>query len=309
MDVMGQQALLRAWSLVLSGREAEVPPALGATEDVLSAAVKSEAVETQETYCMKESRLQGFGLLSFGLRFAWGIIRAWNVETHSIFLSSAAMARLQREAAADVESTAKSGESTFLSDGDLITAFMTRTISTSLPQPRPLTVLHPINARFRLPFLKGSKGIYIQNMTLASFTLLPADAAQRPLGWLAQENRRQLMQQTSTPQVMAQFRDHYEQPDGVEPGAVCGPAQALLVPFTDWTRADFWNVIDFEGAIVGDAKGRGKLAYHIPNAMEHNRAIRNVVVITGKDREGNYWLTGNFDAITWASIREAVEKL
>ncbi|ELR06042.1 hypothetical protein VC83_02271 [Pseudogymnoascus destructans] len=35
MDVMGQQALLRGWSLVLAGKESEVPALLGAREDAL----------------------------------------------------------------------------------------------------------------------------------------------------------------------------------------------------------------------------------------------------------------------------------
>ncbi|KAF5586548.1 3-hydroxyisobutyrate dehydrogenase [Fusarium pseudoanthophilum] len=38
MDVMGQQALLRGWSMVLAGRESEVPPVLGAREDTICAA-------------------------------------------------------------------------------------------------------------------------------------------------------------------------------------------------------------------------------------------------------------------------------
>jgi hypothetical protein len=47
MDVMGQQALLRAWSLVLAGRESEVPPMLGAREDAVCVAA-DEPEELEE---------------------------------------------------------------------------------------------------------------------------------------------------------------------------------------------------------------------------------------------------------------------
>jgi hypothetical protein len=53
MDVMGQQALLHAWSLVLAGREADVPPALGAREDIMWGLAEA-AVE--EEYLLKPSR-------------------------------------------------------------------------------------------------------------------------------------------------------------------------------------------------------------------------------------------------------------
>ncbi|KAL4911910.1 ankyrin repeat-containing domain protein [Aspergillus aurantiobrunneus] len=53
MDVMGQQALLRAWSLVLAGQESEVPPLLNAREDAIGAAadmpVRATAVEYTHT--------------------------------------------------------------------------------------------------------------------------------------------------------------------------------------------------------------------------------------------------------------------
>ncbi|KAL5001377.1 hypothetical protein BDV10DRAFT_182610 [Aspergillus recurvatus] len=65
MDVMGQQALLHEWSLVLAGRESEVPPMLGAREDVLCAAADT-AVEKEE-FKLGKMRLNGRAMLKFGL--------------------------------------------------------------------------------------------------------------------------------------------------------------------------------------------------------------------------------------------------
>jgi hypothetical protein len=57
MDVMGQQALLYGWSLVLAGREADVPPVLGAKEDAICAAV--DAVAEKEEFKLAPNQLKG----------------------------------------------------------------------------------------------------------------------------------------------------------------------------------------------------------------------------------------------------------
>src|SRR4051812_31230521 len=97
MDVMGQQALLRGWSLVLAGRESEVPPMLGAREDVLCAAADAP-MEKEEEFMLAQKQLRGWGMLKFGLRFAWDML--WNqvVETRTIFLPKRVVAELRRQA-------------------------------------------------------------------------------------------------------------------------------------------------------------------------------------------------------------------
>jgi hypothetical protein len=84
MDVMGQQALLHGWSLVLAGRESEVPPMLGAREDALYIAT-DKSVE-QEEFIVGQKQLRGWSMLMFVLRFVWDLL--WNqvVETRTIFL-------------------------------------------------------------------------------------------------------------------------------------------------------------------------------------------------------------------------------
>ncbi|CAM6083162.1 unnamed protein product [Calypogeia fissa] len=79
---MGQQALLRGWSLVLASRESEVPPMLGAREDAICAAADAP-VEKEEDFRLGQKQLRGWAMLMFGLRFAWDTPSCQSTTTSS----------------------------------------------------------------------------------------------------------------------------------------------------------------------------------------------------------------------------------
>ncbi|KFY05847.1 hypothetical protein V492_08268 [Pseudogymnoascus sp. VKM F-4246] len=300
MDAMGQQALLQAWSLVLAGKDSEVPAFLGAREDAL------DLPATEEPYRLK--RLQGWGMFAFGLRFVGGLL--WNrvVETRTIFLPKAAVAKLHKQAQDDI-----SGE--FVSEGDVLTAWTTRAVASSAPA-RPVTVLHPLNLRFRLPSLINAPGVFIQNMAVSAFAFFTPELLRGPLGPIALENRRQLMEQATEPQLLAllhEMRQNYT--PGSDTNILCGESNALLMPLTNWTRADVFRAADFSAAVVKVGEGEtrinppGTMVYQHANSMRSSPTMRNVFVIHGKDHGDNYWLTGLQLPATWAKIEEEVKKL
>ncbi|KAK4096587.1 hypothetical protein N658DRAFT_435809 [Parathielavia hyrcaniae] len=326
MDVMGQQALLRAWSLMLADREAEVPPVLGAREDALCAAADSPAEEGHdEPFRLGQQRLTGLAMLLFGLRFAWDLL--WNpvVETRAIFLPKGAAAELQRQVqddlAAEMEHQGGGGEKPFVSEGDVLTAWATRAVASSLPQPRPVTVLHALNARFRLPSLlehtQAGSGVYVQNMAVAACTFLSSHVATGPLGPIALANRRHLAEQSTKGQVLACIRELRQQPKTEsDPSMVCGAADAVLVPFTNWTRAAIFQAADFAPTVVrpGEtaaerANPPGTIAFHHAGSMRQSPGARNVFVMLGKDHDGNCWMTGLLLPRTWAKIEEELKSM
>jgi hypothetical protein len=88
----------------------------------------------------------------------------------------------------------------------------------------------------------------------------------------------------------------------------CEP-NALLMPFTNWTRAEFFKAIDFHTALVrvGDSERSrlnppGTMVFHHAQAMRQNPAARNVIVILGKDHGDNYWLTGTLLPPAWRKL-------
>ena len=302
MDVMGQQALLRGWSLVLAGRDAEVPAFLGAREDALLSAPD----EKQEEY--RPKRLLGFAMFMFALRFIIGLLFNRVVETRTIFLPKKAVAELRRQAQDDL-----SGE--FVSEGDVLTAWATRAVAASMP-PRPISVLHALNLRFRLPSLIEAPGVFVQNMAVSAFSLFTPELLRGPLGPIALENRRHLMEQTTEPQLLALLRDlRRDYSPGGDTTVLCGESNALLMPFTNWTRANVYQAADFSAAVVRAGEGdsrinpAGTMVYHHAGAMRQNPTMRNVVVIHGKDHGDNYWLTGLLLPAAWVKIEEEIQKL
>jgi hypothetical protein len=316
MDVMGQQALLHAWSLVLAGREADVPPALGAREDIMWGLAEA-AVE--EEYLLKPSQLKGFNMATFGMRFAWDLL--WNrlVETRTICLPKQAMEILRLQARSDLTTMEADGKTLFVSDGDVLTAWGIRAVASSLPQPRPITALHALNARFRLSALANAPGVYLTNMAVAVFTFLSPEVATGPLGPIALENRRRLAEQATEGQVLAGLRELREEqsPGNIDPATMLySDANAVLMPFTNWTKADLYKSADFSAAIVRageDVSTRnnppGTMVFHHASSMRQGPTVRNVIVVLGKDHADNYWLTGSLLPRTWERIEESIKNM
>ncbi|ORY09327.1 hypothetical protein BCR34DRAFT_589431 [Clohesyomyces aquaticus] len=316
MDVMGQQALLRGWTLVLAGQEHEFPPMLGARDDAICAAVDASDAKEEE-FKMNQKRLKGLGMLKFGLNFAWDMV--WNrvVETRTIFLPRRAMAELRRQAMDDLAAQKDGEEEPFISEGDVLTAWAIRAVALSLPNPRPVTALHALNARFRLPSLIQAAGVYVQNMAVAGFAFISPEVARGPLGPIALENRRHLMEQATQGQVLAAVRELRQQrKDGNEQPVLCGDSGALLMPFTNWTRAAVWEAADFGPAVLRTGRTRegrsnkpGSLVYHHASSMKVNPGMRNVFVVLGKDCEKNYWISASLLPQAWVRVEDELRKL
>lgn len=317
MDVMGQQAILKSWSLVLAGRNSEVPAVLGAREDAMSAIVDAP-VEKEEAYGLMQQRLKGWGMAMFGLRFTGDMLLQRVVETRTICIPKKTMESLREEALSDLKAQHNAAGHLFVSEGDVLTAWSLRAVAASLPAPRPIAALHALNTRFRLPTLANAPGVYIQNMAVAAFTLVSHEVAVGPLGTIALENRRHLMEQSTEPQVLAYLRElNKEQASGGDPASMlfCD-SNALLLPFTNWTRADFVNTLDFGPAVVhagaiGESRKNppGSMRFHHASSMRQSPTVRNVVVVMGKDHDENYWLTGTLVPRSWMMIEEELKRL
>ncbi|KAH7050156.1 hypothetical protein B0J12DRAFT_719045 [Macrophomina phaseolina] len=277
----------------------EVPPMLGAREDAICAAADA-LMEKEEAFRLGQKQLRGLAMLKFGLRFAWDLL--WNpvAETHTIFLPEKAVA----------EAIWPSKEQCFISEGDVLTAWAMRA-------PRPATALHAINARFRLSSLLQAPGVPVQNMAVAAFTFLSPEVATGPLGPIALESRRCLTDQSTEAQVLAFLRElRRESKSGSDPASVCGEPDALLMPFTSWTRAGLFKAVDFGPALVragetGQSRSGppGTVVFHHAQSLRESPTARNAIEVLGKDHGNNYWLTGTLLPLAWAKIEENLNRM
>ena len=316
MDVMGQRALLNAWSLVMAGRESEVPKLLGVHEDAVIAAAEAPSGPIEELK-LGARRLSTTSMIWFGARFGWDLLTSKSVETRTICMPKKFVEQLRQKAMAELATEHGEGKDVFISEGDALTAWGIRAIALSSPQPRPITALHALNLRFRLPSLINAGGVYVRNMAIAACTFVSAETAAGDLGPIALENRRCLSEQATEPQVLAFLRELCADSALVaNPAVFCGDANAILVPFTNWTKAEFSKIVDFSPAVLSGngtdedekmgSRRPGSLAFHHAQSLREHPATRNVFVIMGKDHGENYWVTATLHPPTWDVIEKSL---
>ncbi|OAL55144.1 hypothetical protein IQ07DRAFT_607592 [Pyrenochaeta sp. DS3sAY3a] len=313
MDVMGQHAFLHGWSLVLANRETEVPPVLGAREDALCALIEAPS-NVKEEYVLKSKQLRGLGMLKFGARFAWDMLTGPVLESRTVCLPKDAVAKLRQQAESVLGGGSVEGKAPFLSDGDLLTAWVIHAVASYSTSARPITALHALNARFRLSALTTAKGVYLQNMLSPGCTFVSNEVGKGPIGPIALDNRRALMKQATEAQVLAAFR---EQRLAGDPSTLLySDSDAILVPFTDWTKAELLSTADFSPAVLraGDVSqtrfnppGTPTFLHASTRRPAKTRSL--MVVVLGKDHGQNYWLTLKLSPLHWVHIETSIEEL
>ncbi|KAM0424244.1 hypothetical protein ACHAPT_010616 [Fusarium lateritium] len=281
MDAVGVQAMLENWSLVVAGRDSEVLPVLGANDDVVYAVAeppsRTEEVEPEEELRIASKRISGFMLILFGLRFLWDLLWQGACQTKCIFLPKRAVAKLMRQALEEIAIMSPPGdEKPFVSEGD------------SLMQ---------------------STGVYTQNLATAAYTFLSPATARGPIGPAALANRQHLEAQTTEPQLRALMRTVIAEKEKKDTTLLFGTPNMLLVIISNWTKANIMQAADFSAAVIRQGEGTetrknkpGTMTQLSPSTMKQSVVTRNVMVVKGKDHEGNYWLEGSLLPRTWVKV-------
>ncbi|PFH59002.1 hypothetical protein XA68_12931 [Ophiocordyceps unilateralis] len=319
MDAIGHQELLRGWSLVLAGREHHVPPLLGARKDILKELEDEEGETEREPFALKRHRIGRLGIFALLARFLWDKFWSAPLELRAIYLPTKALARLQSTAQQQIDQLAKDTKhGSFVSEGDVLTAWTAQAIAQTRPGLRPVTLVNFFNLRYRLPRLRDeASGVYIQNMTQMNYTFCSPQLARGALGHLALQNRRQLVEQTSTQQslsLMRSMRQRLEAGKGLN--VFYGETNALPIFCNNLTKVDLIKAADFAPAVLtrGDCKENrvnppGTMIMYYNQLVEETTRGPDCVYVLGKDYGGNYWLLGNLLPQTWTRLDEDLQKL
>ena len=208
-----------------------------------------------------------------------------------------------------------SGEDIFVSDSDVLMAWLVHIISTTSPNPRPVTVAQGINARFRFPALINAKGVYVQNMMALNFTLYSPNVAAGPIGPIALETRQQLAEQITEAQVITNLEAQRVSGD---PFAVLyGDSKAMLIVTANWVKGKFFHITNFGPAVVraGDTLEKRcnppgtPFFQHMFSLSPPAVAIRHFIGTMGKDHGGNFWLKLVLPSLVWANIEKSLKEL
>lgn len=316
MDVMGGQALLAAWSSVLAGREDEVPTVLGAREDILQH--PAITADDDDEFILGESRLTGLNLLVFHLRTVWDIIWNGSRECRVIFLPKASYDKLRTRTRQEVATLdLEAGSAPFVSESDILTAWVTRAIALSEPNSRSVIAMNLLNLRFRIPLLLQSSGVFIQNMVLGTYAFFSSQLAKGPLGPIALNHRQHVTEQGTEKQIRKFLKAVMRDIElGRAPKILFGNSDSIPVIFNNVIKVNLMKMANFGPAVITQGEKTetrtnplGTMVNYFNETLDNAFKGLNIIVMLGKDHVGNYWLMGTLLPRAWDVIEEELRNL
>lgn len=340
-DLLGLQAIVDNWVRVLAGRAGDVAPLLGAREDPLAGVGVGPPHKREEPWALAPRILGGLGWLRFVWTLLCDTVRLGASRQHMIYLPAAALARLRQAAAADLAAATSGAVAaddwhpqnvSFLTDNDVLTAWLTRMAACGLPpgSARSVTFLNFFELRGRLPAVfqqqqpppRGRGGVYVGNFIFACWAHLTArDAQAAPLGAIAARYRACLAAQTTEGQVRGLLRVFRERTAAGRRMGVMRP-DSLMVTCSNWNKAKFFAAVDFGPAVVGEGRsfgpkhGPGRPVYYhglnlrpLGSGKSRQVGAATGVNILGKDAGGNYWIMAMLPPKSWPRIQQELAAL
>ncbi|KAI1052350.1 hypothetical protein LB507_007552 [Fusarium sp. FIESC RH6] len=298
-DAKGFHHLVQAWSDVFNGNKENVPEIIGAKEDVLyNIAGKSEY--TSQIPDIESRMLTGFAFVLFVVRFLWTLLTQPTVETRMICLPKKTVDKLHQQALGDFEDA--KGDA-WVSPNDAILAWFIRTIFRSTT--RPISLVTPIDARVRLSQLENPKGVYVQNIILASFTTVLPSIFQQPLGIQALTCRQDLLDQLQEPKLLAMLE--FSRKRGTAQTPIFAKSNSILLTTNSRLKADIFAAARFGSAAE---KSPGPVYHHADVIIGNGGGpMRNLINVQAKDLDGNYWVSGCFTPKEWEKIEKEIVEL
>ncbi|KAJ5108828.1 hypothetical protein N7456_005503 [Penicillium angulare] len=319
MDAIGAKDLLAAWSSVLSGQEENVPPVLGAKEDYLRKTdVGHDDNETPEEFGLEKHRLAGIGLVVFFVRFLWSKFWSSHRERKVVFIPRDAFAKMKTQAQEDVAETSQGVEDQpFISNSDVLTAWFTRAVALSERKSRQFTVLNLLNARFRVPVLVKSSGVFLGNMVLGTYSFLSSQLGSKSVGSIAREHRKQCAEQGTAKQIVCFLESLFRDVDsGGTPRLAFGEPWARVVAFNNLLKADVIRTVDFSAAVLrpGDVSEKrknlpGTMLSYFNGDIDQSFKDLDIFVVLGQDHEENYWVLGCVFSRVWQKIEQELRSI
>lgn len=332
MDAVAMSAVIKAWVLVLNGREAEVPPVCNFATDSLA----SLGLSPSEPHVLAQKQLSGLNMVLFAIRYIWD--QAWYRDAaRTIYIppqrlqamKAAAMQYLEDEdrAAATADKTdASSNAATaqrprpFVSDGDVLCAFVTRLAIKNLgpASTRTVGIFNAFDLRGALSttLLPPSAGVVLSNAVFSILAFASAgDILSRPLGYAAALVRRSIVEQGTPAQVDALAALTRASVGSTGRPVVFGDGATRLVIFSNWTKAGFFN-LDFRAAVVRHGEKptqeEGSVAAGVvarPSFVNltgesNGLSPRGSWPILGREPGGGYWLQGNLRSDLWEDVEK-----
>ncbi|OAA66558.1 Chloramphenicol acetyltransferase-like domain protein [Niveomyces insectorum RCEF 264] len=304
-DATAKRSLLDAWTLMLQGREHEIPEPLAPDNYILEHCGKKPT----ERHVLADLHVSTPGLVWWALQNVYNLaIRPQ--EHRMVCVPAAYLAKLRETALAELRANAHAGDDgneMFVSEGDVLVAWFARLAISNLPRDseRTIAVQQAYQWRTVLTDLIPDNRPFLSNCVGFLVTLLPAkDILQKPLSSLASNIRKSIREQGSREQVEAYTALIREDPSNRAP-PFFGNSSMQLLMLSNWQKANMY------GTDLSAATARPRTTPLTPSFVQSAQgpySFSDGIIIVGKDAEGNYWLSGNRAKGLWGQMAKMMEE-
>ncbi|KAF1956661.1 hypothetical protein CC80DRAFT_492178 [Byssothecium circinans] len=333
-DAMSQAALFNSWICVLEGRDSDVPKFVGEEKDplaTLGARIDLDD-EGEEPYVLRDKAMTNAKMFKFVFNIAWEATVYRQEETRAIVIPPALYKRIKAQAFKDLEGVDPKtlvmdtrdlqNNKPFLSDGDIICAWVHRLLTScqpwvvSAPPSRTIQIMNVFSMTDLLkttePKVIPSEAVHIGNSTTAisSFFRLD-DFLSQPLGVIAAKIRSDLVAQTTRPQINANMRLTRAALTSTGNPPLYGEGDMSLIAFSNWTKGKFFDT-DFKAAVAKEGARKhevGRPTGLLATGGTVMLSLRGSGPCLGRDAEGNWWCGAVLRPETWENVGRKLEEL
>ncbi|CAG8958394.1 hypothetical protein HYFRA_00011071 [Hymenoscyphus fraxineus] len=246
-DASAAKAIFDAWSLVLQGRDDEVPPLHGFDNDPLA----QLGSNPREKYSLVAKRLTVFQIIVFWIRHLFETLW-WGDEGRVMCVPASFITSQREKALQELASGGHGNEKQFLSEGDVLCAWLAKLSISDLPKSSNRTVLISNALDFRGLLAKDllpGNGVHLGNAVMIVHAMSTVrDVSRMPISETALAIRRGIEHLGTRDQLEAHQALLRESIDKTKVPVVFGDATMNLIPFTNWSKAKYFET-NFSGAV------------------------------------------------------------
>ncbi|UKZ75596.1 hypothetical protein TrVFT333_003284 [Trichoderma virens FT-333] len=311
-DALGMQYVVEGWSSMLWGKADAIPTPSGFDTDPFDALAQGSRPVTEQ-HVLADRRVGLGGMLQWGLGYGVDmLVRAKEnrmvcvPETYWRMQFDKALEELRAEAIEKGEDIAK----VFLTENDILTAWIIRCIVASMDMSSDRTVAASIAMSLRKAFEgdlipPSAEHPYVGNAYGWANVLIKAgDIFSKPLSWLACQVRRAINEQGTKAQHEAYHNMVRTSYSGL-PVIIFGDGTMAQIGFSNWSKAGLFN-LDFAPA---RKVSKGDVPCRPSYVQENHGPIKPADgwFIFGKDDKGNYWSSSYKVKGQWAKFQEQLD--
>ncbi|KAK1825795.1 hypothetical protein QBC39DRAFT_400198 [Podospora conica] len=313
-DALGLGYVVENWARMLHERGDEVPTPCGGEGDPF-AVLATGAREAGERHVLADREVGGWGMVRWGVGAGVDML-VREKENRMVCVPEGVwrgeMERALRELRGEAEKKGEDVGRVFLTENDVVTAWVLRCVVVS----KGMSPERTVNASIAMSLRRSFEGDLIPVATgqpyvgnafgWANVLVSAGDVASKPLSWLACQLRRAINEQGTRAQHEAYYARVRESGMGL-PIVIFGDGSMAQVGFSNWSKAGLFDV-DFSPA--RKEAGKEGIPCRASYVQENHGPIKpaNGFFVLGKDEKGNYWTSAYKVKGEWAAFEEQLRE-